>query len=242
MISRKYLQMNKRDRLNVIIPIYNPHEGWENNFAESIKRLKEELETADLKIILVNDGSSKPLGDINLLTSRYSFLNYYSYTENKGKGFAIRYGVNISDADYYVYTDIDFPFGYEVIVQTYNILKSTGTNIVVGTRDLSYFRMLPFKRRIYSVLLKELNYFITGFEIKDTQAGLKGLDNEARKILADTRTNTFLFELEFLKMSLKKGLQYKFIHVTCRPSIKFTDFRFRILYNETLCLFKLIFS
>jgi glycosyltransferase involved in cell wall biosynthesis len=232
--------MNFRDKLNVIIPLYNPHDGWESRFIDSISELKKELNETELTIILVNDGSTIQINSINGITDRFSFLKYYSYPVNMGKGYAIRYGVNVSDADFYVYTDIDFPFGYQIISQTYRILKSSKSNIVVGLRDLSYFRSLPFERRIYSFLLKELNYLITGFKIKDTQAGLKGIDNKARKVLAETKINTFLFELEFLKNSLNQGLTYEFINVRFEPRLKFTNFRFRILLKETINLLKLL--
>ena len=233
--------MNFRDKLNVIIPLYNPRAGWENQFIDSISELKKELKETELTVILVNDGSTIQMDNIKGIMERFNYLKYYSYPVNKGKGYAIRYGINISDADFYVYTDIDFPFGYRIISQTYEILKSSKTNIVIGTRDLSYFRMLPLERRIYSFLLKELNYSITGFKIKDTQAGLKGLDNKARKVLAKTKINTFLFELEFLKNSLKQGLTHEFITVKCRPGLKFTNFRLHILLKETFSLLKLLF-
>lgn len=233
--------MNFRHKLNVIIPLYNPHPGWENHFVDSISELKKRLEETELTIILVNDGSSIEIDNIEWILSRFNYLKYYSYPVNMGKGYAIRYGIKISDADYYVYTDIDFPFGHQIISRIYQILSSSKTNIVIGTRDLSYFGKLPLGRRIYSFLLKELNYLITGFQIKDTQAGLKGLDNKAREILAETRINTFLFELEFLKNCLKQGLIYEFINVRCRPGLKFTNFRFRILMKETISLLKLLF-
>jgi len=233
--------MNVRDKLNIIVPLYNPHAGWEDNFINSISELKDELKETELTVILVNDGSTIQLNNIERMTDRFRFLKYYSYPVNKGKGNAIRYGIGISEADFYVYTDIDFPFGHKIITQTYQVLKSTKTNIVIGTREISYFKTLPFKRRIYSFLLKELNYFITGFKIKDTQAGLKGLDNNARKVLTDTKINTFLFELEFLKNGVKQGLSYEFINISCRPGLKFTNFSFRILLKESICLLKLLF-
>ncbi len=229
------------DKLNVIVPLYNPHDGWEDNFMNSISELKDELKETELTVILVNDGSTIHLNNIEEMTDRFKYLKYFSYPLNKGKGNAIRYGITASEADFYVYTDIDFPFGHQIISQTYNVLKTTKTNIVIGTRDLSYFKTLPFKRRIYSFLLKELNYFITGFKIKDTQAGLKGLDNNARKILSDTKINTFLFELEFLKNSVKQGLSFEFINVSCRPGVKFTNFRVRVIIKELISLLKLLF-
>jgi glycosyltransferase involved in cell wall biosynthesis len=234
--------MDVRDKLNVIIPLYNPHEGWGNNFIDSISELKKELKETELTVILVNDGSTIQINDIDGITNQFNYIKYYSYPVNKGKGYAIRYGINISEADFYVYTDIDFPFGYKIISQTYQLLKSSKTNIVIGTRDLSYFRMLPLERKIYSVLLKELNYLITGFKIKDTQAGLKGIDNKARKVLTCTKTNTFLFEIEFLKKSLNQGLTYKMVDVRCRPGLRFTNFKVRILLKETYNFLKILFK
>ncbi len=234
--------MITRDKLNVIIPLYNPHAGWEDHFIEHLLELRNELKETEFSVILVNDGSTIQLPEIEGIMERFGYLNYYSYPVNKGKGYAIRYGINISDADYYVYTDIDFPFGYQIISQTYHLLKSSGANIVIGTRDLSYFSTLPFERRIYSFLLKELNYFITGFKIKDTQAGLKGLDNRAKKVLAETKINTFLFELEFLKRSLNQGLTFRMINVKCRSGLKFTNFRIRIILKETFSFFKIVFK
>jgi glycosyltransferase involved in cell wall biosynthesis len=233
--------MNVRDKLNIIIPLYNPHASWENHFIDSVLELKEELKETELTVILVNDGSTTQISNINEIIGRFEYLKYHSYPVNMGKGYAIRYGLNISDADFYVYTDIDFPFGYKIISQTYQILKSSKTNIAIGVRDASYFRLLPVNRRIYSFLLKELNFFVTGFKIKDTQAGLKGLDNKARKVLANTKTNTFLFELEFLKKSLKQGLTYKMINIECRPGLKFTNFSARIIFKEIINFFKILF-
>jgi len=230
------------DRLNIIIPLYNPHTGWENQFGDHLSELEQELKENDFTVILINDGSTAGIGNIENLLNRFKYLKYYSYSVNRGKGYAIRYGISKCDADFYIYTDMDFPFGCQIISRTYQILKSSETNIVIGTRDASYFRLLPFKRRIYSFLLKELNFLVTGFKIKDTQAGLKGLDNRAKKVLEGTKTNTFLFELEFLKSSLKQGLTYKFINVGCRQNIKFTNFRFRILLKETFSLLKLLMN
>jgi glycosyltransferase involved in cell wall biosynthesis len=233
--------MDFRDKVNIIIPLYNPHDGWESQFIDHLSELREELQETELKVILVNDGSTNRINNIEEIISRFSFLNYYSYSVNRGKGYAIRYGINISEADYYIYTDIDFPFGCRIISETYHVLKSSKTNIVIGTRDISYFKNLPFKRRIYSFLLKELNYFVTGFKIKDTQAGLKGLDNNAKKVLAGTRTDTFLFELEFLKSCLNKRLKYQMISIKCRSDLRFTNFRARILIKEIFSFLKILF-
>lgn len=230
-----------KDKINIIVPFYNPHDGWENHFIDSMQELEKVLQETDFVVILVNDGSLKAVDNMEGILKRFDWLRYCSYPVNMGKGYAIRYGINRSEADFYIYTDMDFPFGTEIIFKTYQALKSSKTNIVIGTRDVSYFRMLPFKRRIISVLLKKLTYLITRFKIKDTQAGLKGIDNEAKKILVETKTNSFIFELEFLKNSLKQGLSYKLINVSSRPEIRFTNFRFHIVLKELISFLKILF-
>lgn len=229
------------DKLSIIIPLYNPHTGWENQFVYHMSELKKELAGTEFTVILVNDGSITGINNIEETLNRCRCLKYFSYACNRGKGYAIRYGINNSDSDFYIYTDIDFPFGCRIISQTYQILKSSKTNIVIGTRDPSYFRLLPMKRRLYSFLLKELNFLVTGFKIRDTQAGLKGLDNRAKKVLAGTSTNTFLFELEFLKKSLNQGLTFQMINIECRSGIHFTNFTARIVIKEILCFLKILF-
>jgi glycosyltransferase involved in cell wall biosynthesis len=229
------------DKLNIIIPLFNPHAGWENQFVDHLLELKKELKETEFTVILVNDGSTTRLNNIEQIVNRFNYLKYYSYTVNRGKGYAIRYGINNSDADFYIYTDIDFPFGCQIISQTYQILKYSKTNIVIGTRDASYFRLLPMRRRIYSFFLKELNFCVTGFKIKDTQAGLKGLDNRAKKVLTGTKTNTFLFELEFLKKSLNQGLTYQMINIQCRTGLSFTNFSVRIIIKEIISFLKILF-
>lgn len=231
-----------RDKLNIIIPLYNPQAGWENIFVDSLLEMEKELKETDYTVILVNDGSPGKISNLEEIIDRFKGLEYFSYPVNMGKGYAIRYGISKSDADFYIYTDIDFPFGCRIILQTYELLKSSKTDIVIGTRDISYFGMLPIERRIISFLLKKINYLITGFKIKDTQTGLKGLDNEARKVLESTRTNSFIFELEFLKKSIKQGLSYKTINVSCRPGIIFTNISFRIICKELISFLKILFK
>jgi glycosyltransferase involved in cell wall biosynthesis len=231
-----------RDKLNIIIPIYNPHAGWDDKFIDSLFEMKKELKETEFTLILVNDGSLGKIGNIGEIINRFTFFKYYSYPVNMGKGYAIRYGISKSDADYYIYTDIDFPFGCRAILQTYELLKSSKTDIVIGTRDNSYFAMLPIERRVISFLLKKINYLITGLKIKDTQAGLKGLNNEARKILENTKTNSFIFELEFLYKSIKQGLSFKTLNVSCQPGIKFTNFSTRIILKEIKSFLKIFLN
>ena len=236
--------MKKNYNLTLILPVYNPHKGWEKEFIHSLNTLQEELPDIDYCVTLVDDGSTNNIGSFieNEIIPVYKELKYLSYPENKGKGFAIRYGLDHSLSDYYIYTDFDFPFGYLSVKQTYERLAENETNLVIGTRDHTYLKALPLERRLVSRGLMFLNLFITRFRVKDTQAGLKGIDNKAREIFLTNKTNGFTFELEFILKCLNANIKYCFIKVVPNPAIKFSNFSSKILIHELKNYFKITFG
>jgi hypothetical protein len=66
------------DKLNIIIPLFNPHSGWEDQFIYSISELKKELKETELTVILVNDGSTIQVNNIKGITDRFAYFRYYS--------------------------------------------------------------------------------------------------------------------------------------------------------------------
>jgi glycosyltransferase involved in cell wall biosynthesis len=227
--------------LAIIVPLYNPHNDWFDNICASLSGLDSILNEIEYEVVLVNDGSSEfDESYIEKFLTTSNKVKYLSYPANQGKGFAIRYGLSKTQADFYVYTDIDFPFGYNVIKDMNEIYLSSNTNLIIGIRDKDYFKMLPFKRRILSVTLHYINYILTGFKVHDTQAGIKGFDNEAKKVFLATRTNGFLFDLEFIHVCLRKKLKYLSINVHPRNKIKFSDFRGKVILREFINFVKII--
>ncbi|MGD0340509.1 MAG: glycosyltransferase family 2 protein [Bacteroidales bacterium] len=229
------------DKLNIIIPLYNPHPSLKEHFTESLSSLEKKLIDTDFTVILVNDGSTKEIRQLDEVINRFACLKYFSYPTNMGKGYAIRYGIGKENADYYFYTDVDFPFGDDVILQAYQELKRSNANLVLGVRDKNYFRSLPVKRKIISFLLRKYSSMITGYKLTDTQAPLKGMDNRARQVLINSKINGFLFDFEFLHNSLKQHLTYRLVSLTPRQGLVFTNFSFKILKREFVNFLRLIF-
>ena len=229
-------------KLAIIVPLYNPHNDWFDAICNSIEGLESILTNIEFNVVLVNDGSSNfDESSISQLKARTNKVTYMSYPVNRGKGYAIRYALNITETDYYIYTDIDFPFGYEIIKEMVDIMQISKANLVIGIRNKEYFKILPFKRKVLSISLHYVNFVLTRFRIYDTQAGIKGFDNEGKKVFAKLKTNGFLFDLEFIYGCLKRKLQYKLVTVHPRLNIKFSDFRFSIIKQEIRNMFKIIF-
>jgi len=65
----------------------------------------------EYKLIIVNDGSSVHLEDgATIIKNTIPEAIWISYTENHGKGYALRKGVEASQGDIIMYTDYDFPY------------------------------------------------------------------------------------------------------------------------------------
>lgn len=228
--------------LAIIVPLYNPHNDWFDAICDSIAGLDSILKGVEYSVVLVNDGSTDfEESYIEKLMAKTNKVVYVSYPVNQGKGYAIRFGLSKTQADYYVYTDIDFPFGYEVIKNMCQTFTGSRTNLIIGIRDKEYFNLLPLKRKILSIALHNINFVLTGFKVHDTQAGIKGFDNEAKKEFLATRTNGFLFDLEFIRRCLRKRLKYSIIKIHPRPKIKFSDFHAPVIKRELKNLIKIIF-
>lgn len=228
--------------LAIIVPLYNPHGDWYEALCSSIESLNLHLGPINYSIILVDDGSTNfDESYIKKLTDKYPNIKYFSYPENKGKGYGIRFGLKQVQANSYIYTDIDFPFGFQIIKEMYELLNNTSANLIIGIRNKEYFNLLPRKRKILSRTLHLTNLFLTGFKVHDTQAGIKGFDNVAKKILLQTKTNEFLFDLEFVRSCLRKKLNYKLVDIHPRAEIKFSDFRGKVIRQEIKNMLKIIF-
>ena len=232
----------KESDLTIILPLYNPHQGWDREIIASLDKLNEKFSDVNFSITLVNDGSRIEIEDMvkNSILPLYSNLKYLGYRENMGKGFAVRHGLEHSRSEYYIYCDFDFPFGIDPLRRIYDIL-SEGKNLVIATRTLSSVRHLPVKRKILSSALMLINLILTRFRIKDTQAGLKGFDTKAKDIIQASKTNSYIFDLEFILGCLKENLKYTQLPVVLNDDIKFTNFSSAIINRELINLFKILF-
>lgn len=230
-----------KDKLNIIVPVYNPHPGWETHFLQHLHDLETKIGETDFRVVLVNDGSTKVIENIDVILKSFPRLDYFSYPVNKGKGHAIRYGIAQEVADYYFYTDVDFPFGCDVIAEAYDKLKNTGVNLVIGVRNKEYFHALPPERRIISYLMKGFCKAISRSRLRDTQAPLKGFDNRARDIFLNTKVDGFIFDFEFLLKCLRHKITYTNIKLSPRPGLIFTEFSNSTIRKEFINLLRAVF-
>lgn len=234
--------MHNKTDLTIVLPVYNPPAGWEKKIDISIGKILFLLQDKNVSIHLVNDGSTVCLQDgFNLLRSAYDNIHITSYEQNKGKGYALKTGLKNSVSDYYIYTDWDLPFGEEAVNKVYRLLTQSNADLVIGVRTREYFSSLPLSRRFISFGLRLINFFLFHFRAIDTQAGIKGLNNEAREIFVHTKTNGFIFELEFIRSCFRKRMKMSYLDVNPRDDISFNSISARTIMRELTFLFRIIF-
>jgi len=225
--------------LSIIVPCFNPPDGWFEKLESNAIFLKSN--GVDFELILVNDGSTKPLPQ-NLQQKLDSVCKniFISYEQNMGKGFAVRKGVEISIGEVIIYTDIDFPYRMEHVIDVLEKVQS-GSNIVIGVRSKSYYTTLPAMRVVISKLLRFLISFMMQIPTDDTQCGLKGFDRKGKEIFLLGNINRYLFDMEFVKLAVRNNLKVETTIVYLREGVVMAQMPLSLLFKEALNFIRILF-
>lgn len=228
--------------IDIILPCFNPQKNWVENIISNMTFIQAGLASINLKLILVNDGSSINIQekDIEKIRNRIPNFEYISYEKNMGKGYAIRKGMSLSQADYAIFTDIDFPFLNEDLVAMAKSLLTAKSDLLIGTRNESYYQRTPNFRKLLSKGLKSMVKFIFNLPCTDTQCGIKGFSKKGKAILLQTTINRYLFDIELLTLASKqKDVKVLTHEVTLKDAIVFTNMKLVYLIQESKNLFLL---
>jgi glycosyltransferase involved in cell wall biosynthesis len=221
--------------ISVVLPCYNPLPGWCGTLEAHIRELNAKLPDRVVQYIVSNDGSTRLDRTKVAALSRIPNVIFLDNAVNEGKGSAIRKGTLRAEGDIIVYTDIDFPFGTDPIVEMVKIFhENPHCWFVYGNRSAEYFKKLPLKRRLFSKGLHLMNRLFLNKHITDTQAGIKGLRREILPEVQGTKTNTFVFEVELIRKLIRKGIGMEKVEVSANSSIVFSDFSMKVLFREAI--------
>lgn len=228
--------------LDLILPCYNPQPGWAQTILGAIASLHTHLPDTDLRIILVNDGSQRGVlpEDIEALRKALPRFTYLESKVNRGKGNALRAGVEASREGICLFTDIDFPYTAESLLSLYQQLKADETDVAVGIKDASYYEHLsPFRVRISKFLRLMARLFLR-LPITDTQCGLKGFNDKGKKIFLLTTIDRYLCDLEFIFLASRTPrLRMQATPVSLKEGVIFSQVNPRILLTEGINFLKI---
>lgn len=158
----------------------------------------------DYEVVVINDGST----DNSFAEAvRFKKLNgnsykvkIYHYTQNIGKGFALKYGFERSKGDPVIFLDSDTDIDTRQVVKSLNIFWQKRPDMVIGSKYHSRSRTYyPYNRVIYSLILKGMIKLLFNLTISDTQVGLKVFRREVlSEVFPRLIIKRFAVDLELL--------------------------------------------
>jgi len=193
--------------LTIVIPAFNEERRIVGTL-EAVDRYFRGQKTTR-EIIVVDDGSSDDTaGAVNAMRERIHDLFLVRYPKNRGKGHAVKAGVERSRGEYILFADADNSTPIEEFEKFLPLLKEH--QIVIGSRYIAGSN-ITIKQPKYRIALGRIgNFLIQVFlldNIRDTQCGFKALrHNAAKDIFSRMKVNRFGFDIELL--SIARNLRY----------------------------------
>lgn len=199
------MRRSERERVDIVIPVYNEEEVLEKSIVYLHYFLKHHLHIS-WKIVIADNASTDSTPEIGKsLAKTFSEVEYLRIPV-KGRGIALRAAWLSSDADYVAYMDVDLATSLEAFPRVIKALQD-GHNIVIGSRLLPGADIVrSLKRDIlsrgYNLILKEA--FKT--KISDAQCGFKALRaSAAKKLVPLVQNNNWFFDTELLIIAERLG-------------------------------------
>lgn len=194
-------------RLSVVVPAYNE----QARLKRSIERMVEYFDQQDYsyEILVVSDGSVDQTEDIVRAAAKvHPAVQLLSYTPNKGKGHAVRYGILRSTGDYVLFSDADLAAPIQEIEKLWpHVLNEA--EIAIGSRPLKESNLVvhqPWYREAAGRTFNLAVRLLACRGIHDTQCGFKLFRRDAaRQIFSRCRLNGFSFDFESLFLAQKLG-------------------------------------
>jgi len=198
--------------VSLIIPIYN--------YASRVHRTITTIHQfcldndKDWEIIFVDDGSTdQTVAAVRTLIEPYSYMKLMEQPHNMGKGAAVRRGLQESKGDFHVFTDVDLAYDLDQVDKVVKKLQQGAdlafadrrhpeSTCVVATQKVDYQK----KRDTMSFVLNKLVERMGLGNIRDTQAGLKGLRKSASPLVAKGCVNGFPFDIELFAIARANNL------------------------------------
>lgn len=231
----------KRQQLSLVLPCYKPEPAWLEKILVYYSNISERLPSTELFLVIVNDGSPDMISAEHLkgLKDKINNFSYYSYDKNKGKGYALRFGVERTTTSSVIYSDLDLPYTPDSFLEIVDLLSTH--DVVIGIKDSDYYNNVPvWRKRISRLLQYMIALFFPGIVTTDTQCGLKGIKGDGKEIFLQTKTNGYLFDMEFvIRVSQVNKVKVITKEIVLRDDVKFGKLSVSTVFHETLSFFKI---
>jgi glycosyltransferase involved in cell wall biosynthesis len=205
-------------KLSVIVPCYKQ----EKTIVEDIVSIEAVLRQIrlDYELIIVVDGFLDRTYEVALpLASNH--VKVVGYKTNRGKGYAVRYGMARSSGDLVAFIDAGMDLNPNGLSMLLEHMEWYNADIIVGSKRHPVSQVhYPPLRRLYSLVYQVLVFVLFGLRVRDTQVGLKIFRREVLvDIMPRLLVKRFAFDVEMLSVAYHLGYKHIYeapIHLTHR--------------------------
>ncbi len=199
-------------KISIIIPCYN-----ERTTITQLLRKVQNSGFSNLEVIVIDDASEDgttellcgPLaGDINCLILHES---------NRGKGTALRSGLNVATGDIIVIQDADLeydPCDYQKMLDP---IINDEADVVYGSRFANPTNTFPILSICFNKSISFITRKISGWPVTDVCTGYKAIKREPLKRI-DITESGFAVDVELtVKLAADKNIRYHEVAINYHP-------------------------
>jgi glycosyltransferase involved in cell wall biosynthesis len=188
-------------KISVIIPVYNE----KNTILELYRQVKEVA--LEKEIILVDDGSTDGTSElIRQLKENGTSIHFHS--KNKGKGAALRTGLEKATGDIIIIQDADLEYDPQQYPKLLQPILEGKADVVYGSRFVTgdYRRVLYFWHMLGNTCLTFLSNMLTNLNLSDMETCYKVFTREVLNRLT-IEEDRFGFEPEITAKIAKMNVR-----------------------------------
>jgi len=186
----------------LIVPAYKQQQ----TIAHDLKRIKGVLDKLryPTELICVVDGKvDNTFENAQKFSLKYPNVKVIGYEHNKGKGYAVRFGMAESKGDIVGFIDSGMdlnPNGLSLLLEHFEWYNA---DIIVGSKRHPVSKVeYPWQRKFLSFGYQVLVFILFGLKIRDTQVGMKFFKREVlEKVLPRLLVKAFAFDVEILAVA-----------------------------------------
>lgn len=198
-------------KISVCIPMYNERAIIGETARTLVGALNERFDE-DWELLLCDDGSTDGTADVaREQTKDQPRVRVIGYSENRGKGCAVRTAMLEARGDYVLFTDADLAYGTDVIGQAVDAFaEQPSCDLIIGSRNLGKdgYEGYTFLRKLASKTYIRVLCMVGGFRLTDSQCGCKAFTRHAaQEIFRRMETDGFAFDFEALMWAEQLGLR-----------------------------------
>ena len=190
-------------KLSIVIPCYNEAQ----DIASNVEKVKSYLldKKIDHELLLVNDGSKDNTKEV---IESIEGVKALSYEKNRGKGGAVKYGIENASGDYVLFMDADLSTDLSAIEKVVELAPNY--DLIIGSRhakDSVIKKKQPWTRVFIGWCCRVLVKMLFHTKLKDTQCGFKAMKTDvAKKIVVKQLVTNFAFDVEYIYIARLNNL------------------------------------